>query len=50
VSIAKEIELEDPLENAGAQLIREVASKTNGKLLFSCFALSTGRLCALLWP
>ncbi|MEY3302268.1 MAG: 60 kDa chaperonin, partial [Cyanobacteriota bacterium] len=29
VSIAKEIELEDPLENAGAQLIREVASKTN---------------------
>jgi chaperonin GroEL len=29
VTIAKEIELEDPLENAGAQLIREVASKTN---------------------
>jgi chaperonin GroEL len=28
VTIAKEIELEDPLENAGAQLIREVASKT----------------------
>jgi len=29
VSIAKEIELADPLENAGAQLIREVCSKTN---------------------
>ncbi|MFN5857697.1 MAG: chaperonin GroEL [Pseudanabaenaceae cyanobacterium] len=29
VSIAKEIELEDPLENTGAQLIREVAAKTN---------------------
>ncbi len=29
VSIAKEIELEDPFENMGALLIREVASKTN---------------------
>ena len=29
VTIAKEIELEDPLENMGAQLIREVSSKTN---------------------
>lgn len=29
VSIAKEIELEDKFENIGAQLIREVASKTN---------------------
>ena len=29
VSIAKEIELSCPLENAGAQLIKEVASKTN---------------------
>ena len=28
VTIAKEIELEDPLENAGAQLLKEVASKT----------------------
>ena len=28
VTIAKEIELEDPLENTGAALIREVASKT----------------------
>lgn len=29
VTIAKEIELADPLENTGAQLMREVASKTN---------------------
>ena len=29
VSIAKEIDLEDPLENAGAQLLKEVSSKTN---------------------
>lgn len=29
VTIAKEIELEDPFENMGAQLVREVASKTN---------------------
>jgi chaperonin GroEL len=29
VTIAKEIELADPLENAGAQLIKEVCSKTN---------------------
>ncbi len=29
VTIAKEIELEDPLENMGAQLVKEVASKTN---------------------
>lgn len=29
VTIAKEIELEDPLENAGAQLLKEVSSKTN---------------------
>ncbi len=29
VSIAKEIDLEDHLENAGAQLIREVCSRTN---------------------
>ena len=29
VTIAKEIELADPFENMGAQLVREVASKTN---------------------
>ncbi|MBQ8760183.1 MAG: chaperonin GroEL [Bacteroidales bacterium] len=29
VSVAKEIELQDPVENMGAQLVKEVASKTN---------------------
>lgn len=29
VTVAKEIELEDPIENMGAQLVREVAVKTN---------------------
>tara|TARA_R100001443_G_scaffold105674_1_gene114763 strand:+ start:1414 stop:3048 length:1635 start_codon:yes stop_codon:yes gene_type:complete len=29
VSVAKEIELEDPLENAGAQMVKEAAAKTN---------------------
>ena len=29
VSIAKEVELEDPFENMGAQLVKEVATKTN---------------------
>ncbi|MBR1584779.1 MAG: chaperonin GroEL, partial [Clostridia bacterium] len=29
VTIAKEVELEDPFENMGAQLIKEVATKTN---------------------
>jgi len=29
VTVAKEIELKDPFENQGAQLVREVASKTN---------------------
>jgi chaperonin GroEL len=29
VTVAKEVDLEDPYENAGAQLVREVASKTN---------------------
>jgi chaperonin GroEL len=28
ITVAKEIELEDPLENTGARLIQEVASKT----------------------
>ncbi len=31
VSVAKEIELDDKFENMGAQLVREVASKTNDK-------------------
>ena len=29
VTVAKEIELENPLENMGAQMVREVASKTS---------------------
>ncbi|HPE89375.1 MAG TPA: TCP-1/cpn60 chaperonin family protein, partial [Spirochaetia bacterium] len=29
VSVAKEVELEDPYENMGAQLLKEVATKTN---------------------
>ena len=29
VTVAKEIELEDPAENLGAQMVREVASKTS---------------------
>ena len=28
VTVAKEIELKEPLENMGAQMVREVASKT----------------------
>src|ERR1700759_5103816 len=31
VTVAKEIELEDPYENMGAQMVREVASKTSDK-------------------
>jgi chaperonin GroEL len=31
VTVAKEIELQDEIENAGAQMVREVASKTNDK-------------------
>ena len=31
VTIAKEIELQDPYENMGAQLVKEVATKTNDK-------------------
>ena len=30
VTIAKEIELDDAFENMGAQLVKEVATKTNG--------------------
>lgn len=29
VTVAKEVELEDPIENLGAQMVKEVASKTN---------------------
>ena len=30
VSVAKEIEIKDPFMNMGAQMVKEVASKTNG--------------------
>ena len=29
MTVAKEVELEDALENMGAQMVKEVASKTN---------------------
>ena len=29
MTIARDIELEDPFENMGAQLVKEVATKTN---------------------
>ena len=32
VTVAKEIELEDPIENMGAQMVKEVASKTNTRI------------------
>src|ERR1700677_376640 len=46
VTVAKEVELKDPLENMGAQLVREVASKTSdmaggGKTTPSTLAHST---------
>ena len=35
VTVAKEIELRDPFENMGAQMLREVASKTSDCLLYT---------------
>ncbi|MBE7467060.1 MAG: chaperonin GroEL [Planctomycetes bacterium] len=32
VTVAKEVELEDPFENMGAQMVRQVASKTNDRV------------------
>ena len=43
VTVAKEIELEDPYENMGAQLVREVASKTSD-------IPATARLPRPFWP
>ncbi len=43
VSVAKEIELEDKFENLGAQLLREVASKTND-------LAGDGTTTATVWP
>ena len=35
VTVAKEIELEDKFENMGAQMVKEVASRTNDCLLYT---------------
>ena len=43
VTIAKEVELEDPFENMGAQLVREVATKTND---VACDGTTTATLLA----
>jgi hypothetical protein len=43
VSIARAIELKDPVENAGAQLIKEVGPSSRGEL-------GMGGLCRPLWP
>ena len=43
VTIAKEIELEDPMENMGAQLVKEVATKTNDA---ACDGTTTATLLA----
>ena len=55
VTVAKEIELEDKFENMGAQLVREVASKTSDiagdGTTTALVALSMPRLSAIgLWP
>ena len=43
VTVAKEIELEDKFENMGAQMVREVASKTND-------LAGDGTTTATFWP
>jgi chaperonin GroEL len=43
VTIAREIELEDPFENLGAQLVKEVATKTND-------IAGDGTTTVLFWP
>ena len=40
VTIAKEIDLEDPFENIGAKLIEQVASKTKEKADLTCYVRS----------
>ena len=43
VTVAKEIELEDPIENMGAQMVKEVATKTSD-------LAGTGRPRRRCWP
>ena len=40
VTIAKDIELEDPFENMGAQIVKEVATKTNDEESNKCSSRS----------
>ena len=50
VTIAKEIELEDPFENMGAQLVKEVSTKTNDVAGDGTTTTTTAvRACAT-WP
>ena len=55
VTIAKEIELDDPFENMGAQLVKEVSTKTNdvagdGTTTATCWpSPSSTRVCGT-WP
>ena len=44
VTVAKEIELEDKFENMGAQMVREVAQKTNDMLFWALLAAGQIRL------
>ncbi len=56
VSVAQEIELDDPFENMGAQLVKEVAIKTNdvagdGTTTATVLAEAIARkACASRWP
>ena len=55
VSIAREVELEDPFENMGAQLVKEVATKTNdiagdGTTTATVLAQALVRRASATWP
>ena len=55
VSIAKEIELDDPFENMGAQLVREVSTKTNdvagdGTTTATLLAQARSARACVTWP
>ena len=43
VSVAKEIELADKFENMGAQMVKEVASKTSDAVSYTHLTLPTNR-------
>ena len=55
VTIAKEIELDDPFENMGAQLVREVSTRTNdvagdGTTTATLLAQAMIREACVTWP